>query len=83
MVCSRGPDMDRDAEPAIHGRLIGLPLFFAEDCLDVFRGRTTLPIWMNLSNALLAFREEVERGRIDGSNGSSRVQKTARSACST
>jgi hypothetical protein len=46
--------------------LIGLPLFFAEDRLWRLQRENHSPHPMNLSNALLAFREEVERGRIDG-----------------
>jgi CheY-like chemotaxis protein len=46
--------------------LSGLPLFFAEDRLWRLQRENHSPHPMNLSNALLAFREEVERGRIDG-----------------
>ncbi len=46
--------------------LIGLPLFFAEDRLWRLQRENHSPHPMNFSNALLAFREEVERGRIDG-----------------
>ena len=46
--------------------LIGLPLFFAEDSLWRLQRENHSPHLINLSNALLAFREEVERGRIDG-----------------
>jgi hypothetical protein len=46
--------------------LRGLPLSFAEDRLWRLQSENRSPHPMNLSNALLAFREEVERGRIDG-----------------
>ena len=46
--------------------LRGLPLSFAEDRLWRLQSENHSPHPMNLSNALLAFREEVERGRIDG-----------------
>ena len=46
--------------------LRGLPLSFAEDRLWRLQSENHSPHPMNLSNALLGFREEVERGRIDG-----------------
>ena len=46
--------------------LRGLPLSFAEDRLWRLQSENHSPHPMNLSNALLAFREEVERGHIDG-----------------
>ena len=46
--------------------LRGLPLFFAEDRLWRLQRENHSPHPMILSHALLAFREEVERGRIDG-----------------
>jgi hypothetical protein len=46
--------------------LRGLPLSIAEDRLWRLQSENHSPHPMNLSNALLAFREEVERGRIDG-----------------
>ena len=46
--------------------LRGLPLSFAEDRLWRLQSENHSPHPMNLSNALLAFREEVERGRIGG-----------------
>ena len=46
--------------------LRGLPLSFAEDRLWRLQSENRSPHPMNLSNALLAFREEVERGCIDG-----------------
>jgi hypothetical protein len=46
--------------------LRGLPLSFAEDRLWRLQSENHSPHPMNLSNGLLAFREEVERGRIDG-----------------
>src|SRR3984893_14333556 len=46
--------------------LRGLPLSFAENRLWRLQSENHSPHPMNLSNALLAFREEVERGRIGG-----------------
>jgi hypothetical protein len=46
--------------------LKGLPLSSVEDRLWRLQSENRSPHPMNLSNALLAFREEVERGRIDG-----------------
>src|ERR1700730_3477363 len=46
--------------------LRGLPLSFAEDRLWRLQSENHSPHPMILSHALLAFREEVERGRIDG-----------------
>jgi hypothetical protein len=46
--------------------LRGLPLSFAEDRLWRLQSENHSPHPMILSHALLAFREEVERGRIHG-----------------
>ena len=46
--------------------LRGLPLSFAEDRLWRLQSENHSPHPMNLSTALLAFREEVERGSIRG-----------------
>ena len=66
LVPSRSPDMDRDAEPAIHGRAHWVAsLLCRRQSLAASEGEPLSPS-DNFSNALLAFREEVERGRIDG-----------------